>query len=207
MRGTRFVWALLGGLALSGCDDGGTAPTSDTPPAPPGVDFGLAADRFGSHSAKGVPSSPEKPLQGEFAVAVPDSLGGLVILSYNDATSHLFILQVASTAEDGYQCGTVSTAPPCHARFFENVREVEGVVRVDGRLDLETGGLTLIEVREDVVLATFRGQFVRTAGAGEPTFTVTDGTIDVDLLEGPLPSGGLGFLVDLAVDGLAQSAE
>lgn len=47
-------------------------------------------------------------IRSESAVAVPDSLEGLAILSYNEATSGLFILQVHTTDAGTYACGHVA---------------------------------------------------------------------------------------------------
>lgn len=188
------------GIALVGCSDSVSDP-NDPPPAPAGVDFGLAVGTPGAHHAEGTPGSSEPPLAGQFAVAVPDSLGGLVLLSYDEATSDLFILQATNAGTGEYACGPVTGDAPCHARLFENVRMEDGAVRVDGRLDLVGGSLTLNEVDPDEVAGSFDAVLERTSGDGIESIEVTDGTVLVDLLPGPVEDGGLWCLVELTMEG------
>lgn len=183
-------------LAGTACESDPISP-SDEAPTPAGIDFGLAEGTFGALHADQKQPAAGAPLTDEFAVAVPDSVGGLVLLGYDITTSNLFILQVASTREGTYECGPVTNATPCHARYFENVQEESGVVQVDGRLDLATGHLVLDEVGPDQVAGTFEAHFQRTAGEGDSTADVENGTILVDLLEGPVENGGLACLVRL----------
>lgn len=190
-----WMWPLLVAFALTACDDG-TGPDDDGP-TPIGVDFGLAVGDFGNHHAEGRPSSQGSPLDGQFAVAVPDSLGGLVFLSYDDQSSNLFILQVTSATTGTFDCGPVTTASPCHGRFFENVSEEGGMVQVDGRLDIDEGTLELREVGPDEVEGSFSAELVRTAGSGQSSLTVVNGSILVDLLEGPVENAGLACLIRL----------
>jgi hypothetical protein len=184
--------------AIVACGPGALDP-SEEEPSPAGISFGLEEGTFGAHYAdQRLPSDPN-PLTDEFAVAVPDSVDGLVLLAYDGGTSNLFILQVSSTAKGTYACGPVTGGHPCHARFFENVREQDGVVEVEGRLDLTSGTLTLSQVGPDDVTGAFEAHFERTGGQGGSTIDVFHGTIAVDLLQGPVEKGGLGCLVALTV--------
>lgn len=197
MHGSRWMWPLLVAFALTACDEGTTAP-DDGAPTPIGVDFGLAVGDFGNHHGEGLPASGA-PLAGGFAVAFPDSLGGLVVLSYDDRSSDLFILQVSSATPGTFDCGPVTTGSPCHGRLFENVREVGEMVQVDGQLDITEGTLELREVGPDDVEGSFSASLVRTAGSGESSLTIINGSIFVDLLEKPGESGGLACLIRLAM--------
>lgn len=196
MKIRALPWLALLALALGACAE---TPTADgDAPAPDGIDFGLAAGTAGAHYADRSLPAEGAPLAGEFAVAIPDSLGGLVLLSYDQETSDLFILQVAEMEIGTYGCGPVEEGSTCHARLFENVREEGGIVEVDGRLDLATGSLTLGGVGPDDVRGSFQAHFERSAGEGTPSIDVFHGTILVYLLEGPVESGGLACLVELA---------
>lgn len=194
------TWVTLA-LALTACSDG----TGPGQPTPDGIDFGLAQGAFGAFYADRQGPSAADPLTGEFAVAVPDSVGGLVLLAYDAGASNLFILQVAADGEGSYMCGPVESGAACHARIFENVREVNGLVQVDGRLDLTTGSLTLSEIDAASVAGSFQAHFERTSGEGEASFDVAHGTILVDLLPGSVEDAGLQCLVVLAVGGTSCS--
>lgn len=204
VRLSQRIAPLLLIVALSACGDDATSPTDDAP-APDGISFGMEEGTFGALYADRQLPSAEAPLADEFAVAVPDSVGGLVFLGYDGGTSNLFILQVSSTSAGTFACGPVTAAAACHARLFENVREEGGLVEVDGRLDLTTGSLTLSEVGPDVVTGAFEAHFERTVGEGGETIDVVDGTILVDLLPGPVEGGSLGCLVKLATGGTSCS--
>lgn len=199
---TRTKWTLAAlALTLAACEDA----TGPGAPAPDGIDFGLAQGTFGALYADREQPSAGAPLSGEFAVALPDSIGGLVLLAYDGGTKNLFILQVNSDEAGTWTCGPVENGPACHARLFENVREEEGLVQVDGRLDLATGSLTLAEVGPEDVAGSFEAHFERTAGEGAASFDVVNGTILVDLLEENVENGGLLCLVELAVGGTSCS--
>lgn len=195
MRASRGMGSLLVTFALTAC--GATGP-DDGAPTPIGVDFGLAEGDFGNHHGEGQPASGA-PLADWFAVAVPDSLGGLIVLSYDDRSSNLFILQVSSATTGTFDCGSVTTGSPCHGRLFENVREEEGMVQVDGQLDVTEGTLELREVGPDEVEGSFSASLVRTAGTGASSLSVVNGSILVDLLEGPVENGDLACLIRLTV--------
>lgn len=201
MRGWIWMWPLMVAFALTACGSG-TGPDDDAP-TPVGVSFGLGEGDFGNHWGQGLPSSQGSPLADRFAVAVPDSLGGLVLVSYDDENSNLFILQMTveiagSFAGAGvFECGPVTGGAPCHGRFFENVREEGGIVEVDGRLDIDEGTLEVRKVVPDELEASFSAEFLRTAGSGESGFTIINGSILVDLLEGPVENGDLACLIRL----------
>jgi hypothetical protein len=197
MTCSRWTWLTLT-LAVAACSDG-TGP--DQAPAPAGVDFGLAEGSNGAFYADARQPSAADPLEAEFAVAVPDSLGGLVLLAYDGGTRNLFILQMNDDGVGTYACGPVEDGPACHARVFENVREEGGVVEVDGRLDLTSGSLTLSEVGASVLTGAFEAHFERTDGTGEASVDVFNGTIAVDLLPGFVENAGLLCLVELSGGG------
>jgi hypothetical protein len=182
---------------LAACDD--TTGPDGVPTS--GIDFGLPAGP-GSHSAQGAVASANSPLDGEFAVAVPDSVGGLVLLSYDGATSDLFILQIVDAEPGEHTCGPVEDAAPCHARLFENVRVDDGVVVVDGRFDLVEGVVTLQTVGPDRVVGTFEARLDRTdPDGGQDFILVENGTLGVEYVDEQLAKGGLACLIALTGGG------
>ena len=196
----RSRWTLLTlTLTAAACSDS-TGPNEQIP-APDGIDFGLAEGTFGALYAAGQLPAAAGPLGAEFAVAVSDSLGGLVLLAYDGGTRDLFILQVNDDAVGTYTCGSVETGPDCHARVFENMRAEDGLVEVDGRLELTSGSLTLSEVEESAVTGSFEAHFERTDGAGGASYDVLNGTIDVDLVPGFVENADLLCLVQLTGGG------
>lgn len=73
------------------------------------------------------------------------------------------------------------------------------MVQVDGQLDITEGTLELREVGPDEVEGSFSASLVRTAGTGASSLSVVNGSILVDLLEGPVENGDLACLIRLTV--------
>ena len=201
MRRTH-AWLALVGLALGACDDGvGPDPTPDPFR---GVDFGIEEGAAGAHTAEGAPGTSAAPFDEGFAVAVTgaavaDSLGGIVLLSYDRESSDLFILQVDSDDPGAYACGPVETDAPCHGRILENVRLEGGVLSLDGRFDITEGRLTLETVGPEQLTGVFEARLERTHPASvEETLVIAAGRIAVDLLGGELTNGTLECVLALA---------
>lgn len=204
MRQRYAVLAMISmTVILAGCTIDSTEPPP--PPTSSGIDFGMERSAEGSHMAEGTLSADDAPLEGEFAVAVRDSLDGLVFVSYDAEAANLFILQVRERVSGEYACGPVELGAACHGRLFENVRLEDGNVHVDGRLDVTSGliGLTVSGTR---VTGTFEAEFARTyPEGGGPGFAIDNGTVAVELLPGTLENAGLDCLIRLA--GSAESCQ
>lgn len=199
MRTAAVVGSLMLLSALVACNDA-TGP--DEAPTPLGVDFGFALGDPFNHHAQGPLSSIDSPLQSEFAVAFPDSVGGFVLVSYDADGSNLFILQGLTAATGEVACGPVEEGAACHARLFENVRIEDGIALVDGRFDLVEGTLTLTLVGPDELGGTFEARMDRTSPEGTPqSFQIVNGTVRVDYLDEQVASGGLGCLIALTGGG------
>lgn len=182
-------------LVLAACTPDATQP-GDDPGL--GVDFGVAAGTPGAHKAQGDPASTGDILGSEFAVALPDSVGGLVVVSYDAESSDLFILQVQAVTAGTYACAPVTEGPPCHGRFLENVRTEGDQLLVDGQLDVIEGSIDLLTVGPDRLTATFQARLERSFGDGEPVeIVVQDGTIDVPWVAQGLTDGRLTCLIGL----------
>lgn len=184
-------------MSVGGCGEASTGPGSE-PGEQDGMTFVLAdAPSQVAYGAAGLPAASGGVLDQPFAVAVPDSLGGLVLIGYDAQRSDLLIMQVGSTAADSYECGPVTAGAPCHGRYFENVRMSDGVVEVDGRLDLSTGTLVLEGTGSGRVTGSFDGTLERSSGTGPGPLIIQQGRIDVPLLDPMLARGGLDCLIRL----------
>lgn len=194
-------------FTLGACGEGPAEPSADPQdPEFEGVDFGIPEGTAGAHSAAGEPADVDSLLDREFAIAMPDSLGGLVIVSYDEDTRNVFILQVRSADPSDYACGTITSAMPCHGRYLEGVRDEDGGIQVDGRLALTTGDVTLDEVGPERLTGSFAGLLERTDGSGTDAIEIEDGRIDVDYRTDPLMGESLTCLIQLMVDGTSCEA-
>lgn len=202
---TRGRYATIGLVLLTvvACGEG---PAEPEDAGFEGVDFGIAEGAAGAHHAEGEPAAAGSILDHDFAIALADSVGGIVLASYDADTRDLFILQVGSTRPGNSTCDTVTSGSPCHGRYFENVRDEDGGVRVDGRLDLTSGGLALDAVGPERLTGSFTGRLERVAGTGEDAIEIEDGRIDVDYRAEPMSTGRLTCLIQLTVDGSSCDA-
>lgn len=187
---SRLVLPLV--VALTACEDG-IAPVDRAIPI--GIDFGAVAGQTGGHSAEGIPRAAA-PLDGPFAVAVRDSLGGTVLVSFDRSRADLFVLQVTGA---GGACGRVETAPACHGRVFRNLRIEAGEARFDARLDMVAGHVAVQPTSGGQRLqGSLDGRLEQIYPRGEGVVEIEHGTIDVPYVDDALLHGGLGCLVALA---------
>ena len=184
----RLTGAMLVGLLpLTACDDDGTA----GPPAEPlpGLEFSYAGDISGDYQSDGrLPTigGNGRPEFGSWALARPDSLGGLVITGFDgevggfgpvdNGLGDVLILQLNHIREGSFEsCGS-SGSSGCHGRFFV------GVVLIDLSIVQEAFEITAGRVEiDDISGSRVRGSFEATFtnDDGSRTITVIDGVIDV----------------------------
>jgi hypothetical protein len=201
MRTSATATGLLAlALAMAACDTDVQAPG---PTSVDGVDLAFDHQTYGSHAASGNVAASGSPLASEFAVAVNDSLGGLVVLSYDADSRGLFILQTATRATGTYTCLGVETGgPPCHGRYLHNVRVEDGLMRVDAHLELSSGTLVLKQVGGGVLRGTLDARLDPVAGEDSDPLIITDGVLDVRYIAEELEDGRLHCLIGLTGGGV-----
>lgn len=203
MGGQRLVGllALLGLLALvavGACADG-VSPDDRLELA--GVDFGIAGGSLGAHSAGGEPVGSGSLLSGEFAVAVADSLGGLVLVSFDEENAGLFILQIGSVEPGEYACSGVEAAPACHGRFFDDVQVSGGMIEMGAHFEIHSGSATITSNEEGRLQGELSVRIDPVGGTAADPIVVTDGVIDVRYLDEELDDARLWCLIGLTGSG------
>ncbi len=192
------VVLLLAVLASAACDD----PATPGSMAATGVNFTYLGGP--SYAADGVPDFEGGDVgAGTFAIAFPDSVGGLVLSSFQkgDGTrGDLFILQltVERTGDFG-PCGVrrdshgevVALAErvggtgsrswiggDCHGRLLENI-DAENLQSLDAAWEIASGIVQVTEAGPERVVGSFKGLTL----AGDDGFrTIDSGTFDLPLL-------------------------
>ena len=174
MRASMIVLIAAGGLAATGCGDP-TTPTTDTRA---GIQLSLGQGQF---SSAGYPSFSDNDVDADdFAVAFPDSLGGLVLAGFRlDAGTRgdLFILQLVELRTDeAITCGTTND---CHGRMLFGI-DAANVADIDEISTLTNGSVTITHANSATVAGTFQG-FVFT-GDGGAQLPASDGDFEVAVL-------------------------
>jgi hypothetical protein len=187
-------------VALVACD-------SDriTEPASAGVlQFETAGQ---AHTMSGMPSSdPQTLLSAPFAVAQADSLGGFAIIGYEETgadVGNLIVLQAARELGT-FECPEAADAcdlrgEEWHGRYIEGVRG-GSTVEADRYFHLVSGTITVTQIEEGRLRATFSGVFL--AGDEEPdgTLAIEDGSVDLPYVN----SAALGALLRCVAGGSEQ---
>ena len=175
--GHRIVIGITLAALLAACEEA-TAPEA----AFDGLAF--VWDGGSEHRSRGTPSfQSEGVLSGQFAVAFPDTVGGLVLASFHPREGRrgdLFILQVTERGVGvTWPCAPSSQ---CHGRFLEDVdpEDLSVVPQAweitDGRVSIEVDGPDRVRGRlTDLVLSV---------PGDEPGREIEEGTFDVPLLSG-----------------------
>jgi hypothetical protein len=186
---------LLWAATLGACQ-AGTA--TDPEGAPQGIRFQSSGAVSGAYSAQGNPADdPARILSSQFAIAMPDSVGGVVIIGYQPtdaAKGDVFILQAPRQTQT-FPCAGVESSGPCHGRMFVGVTGTD-LARVERAFFITEGSLTLTQIGPD----RLKGFFTATLKSQEGTSTVqvTNGTIDVRYTSAELSNGGILCLISLA---------
>lgn len=174
MRALTVVLIAAGGLAAAGCAD----PTTPTPDDTDGIQLTLGAGQF---SSAGYPSFSDNDVDADdFAVAFPDSLGGLVIAGFQldeGTRGDLFILQLVELRTgEAIPCGTMND---CHGRVLVGM-DAANVADFDEVWTLENGSVTITHANSTTVTGTFQG-FVFT-GDGGAQLPASGGSFEVSVL-------------------------
>jgi hypothetical protein len=174
MRASVIVLIAAGGLAAAGCAD----PTTPTPDDTEGIQLPMAAGGF---SSTGFPSFSNNDVDADdFAVAFPDSLGGLVIAGFRldeGTRGDLFILQLVELRTgEVIPCGTMND---CHGRMLVGI-DAANVADIDEIWTLANGSVTITHANSATVAGTF--QTLVFTGDGGAQLLAFGGTFEVSVL-------------------------
>jgi len=196
---TLLVIALLTAFAVVGCgDDEVTQPADES-----GVEFTYGGDRSGSYASEGVPTigSGGLPEVGSWAIARPDSVGGMVIAAFEpsgETTGDLFILQLHPIGTGEFSPCNINAGEGCHGRLIIGVNTDDFTV-VEDWFEITSGSVTLTEVSDTRVRGTFSVTLEDLDGS--QTITVDDGVIDVPFSNDQQLGHGLACLARNLRDG------
>jgi hypothetical protein len=163
MRASIIVLIAAVGLAATGCGD----PTTPTTDARAGIQLSLGEGQF---SSAGYPSfSGNNVDAADFAVAFPDSLGGLVLAGVRLAEGtrgDLLILQLVELRTDeAITCGITND---CHGRVLVGI-DAANVADFDEIWTLANGSVTITHANSSTIAGTFQGfEFTGDGGAQLP---------------------------------------
>lgn len=189
---TVLAIALLAIFAFAGCgDDEPTDPAEGS-----GLDFTYGGDRSGSLTSEGVPNigSGGLPEVDSWAIARPDSLGGMVIAAFEpsgETAGDLFILQLHPIGTGVFTPCDINAGEGCHGRLIIGV-DLEDFTAVEDWFEITSGSVTLTEASSTRVRGTFSITLENLDQT--QTITVTDGVIDVPFSNDPQLSHGLSCL-------------
>ena len=197
------IACVLAAVGLAACQSETTGPDSQTPD---GISFSSTAGP--SFSAEGTltASSSAVVLADEFAVARADSLGGVVLVGYDQDASgggNLFIIQ-APKATGTYTC---SSSASCHGRYITNVTVTGNTSDADRRFEITSGTLVVASVSSGRLEGTFSGTLESDDGAPAASFTVSNATIAVPFLAAGVTDGSLACLLSKVGIGGGSCAE
>lgn len=197
MRSIVMVLAAAAGFAAAACSD----PT--TPPLPQGGDGLQFTDEQGHQfAAVGYPGFTDGSVDAStFAIAFPDSVGGLVISSFdaNEGTrGDLFILQLTENRTGDFPvCGS---SHPCHGRLLVGI-DAANLSDVREAWELTSGSVTITSIGGGTLAGTFT-EFVytRSHDSGE-TRRVSSGSFEVPLLDEQQARGAMECFLASATGG------
>lgn len=164
-------------LTLTGCDD----PTD--PPGGTEEGIHLTYSDGGSYQTAGPPQITGGELDAaDFAIAFPDSTGGLVIATFQGTEGtrgDLFILQFVEQRTGTFQdCGL---GGDCHGRILEGI-DAADLSDVEAYWEITGGSVTLDEAGPDRVSGSVSDLLLLLEPDGLATRTIQDGTFDLALL-------------------------
>lgn len=164
-------------LTLSACDD----PTNPPPGGDEGID--LTFSDGGSYQTEGVPQISGGELDAaDFAIAFPDSTGGLVIATFRKTEGtrgDLFILQLVQQRTGEFDdCGL---GGDCHGRILEGI-DAANLSDLEGYWEILGGRVTLEEAGPDRAVGTVEDLVLTLLNDGTTTRIIQEGSFDLALL-------------------------
>ncbi|MFO7894513.1 MAG: hypothetical protein R6U63_12330 [Longimicrobiales bacterium] len=175
-RITALVATLAFATGLVGCSD------ASGPGEPEGPDDGVNFTwDGGTYHAAGLPSFSGQEIEPEtFAIAFPDSVGGLVVSGFErkeGTVGDLFIIQLVQRATGTFTCGVGQN---CHGRILEGV-DATDLQSVQTYWEIESGTVTVDTLTDDHIVGHFDGLVLGDDGTGA-TRSIENGTFDLELL-------------------------
>lgn len=187
-RGGFTMLAAGGVIAMAGCQDS---------PLEPGTpETGTLAMSYvdgGGFQAAGAPVfSGSEVAPGPFAIAVPDSLGGVVVSAFSQTggtRGDLFILQLGEGRQGTFSpCDMFSS---CHGRLLEDI-DAADLADVGRAWEIVEGSVQVDAFSPDHIRGSFEGLVLESPAPGQDSTssgtiaterrTVEDGTFDLPLL-------------------------
>ena len=198
----RKLLPLLVMGVLAGCGEGETLLPNEGDPS--GIAFHYSGTESGTHESGGdvQVGSDGLPAAGSWAIARPDSLGGLVIAGFEatgPGTGDLFILQIPDQAERAYACTLHGIDDGCHGRLFLGVSLADPAA-TDGVYVVVSGSVSLTELSDD----RLRGSFslgLAESGEGTATLEIDQGEMDLPYAEDVTLANGIACLARNLVEG------
>jgi hypothetical protein len=185
----RPLLLALAAASLAACDGGGGPVQSGDEE---GLRFRYSGRISGEYRSEGTPSLSQAgvPAFGAWAIARPDSVGGLIMVGFQPTTSpqgNLFILQTRPLGTGELAC--TRHGSDCHGRFIVGVNTQDLSAVPDDWFEVVQGRVTLDEVSGTRVRGSFALRLVDTSA--NDTIEVTDGVIDIPFSSDPVLSHGI----------------
>lgn len=171
------VFALAGLLALAACGD----PVN--PPPRGGEGIALSFSDGGSYQTEGAPQITGGELDAaDFAIAFPDTVGGLVIATFKKTEGtrgDLFILQLVQRRTEVFNhCGL---AGDCHGRILEGI-DAANLWDLEEFWEITEGSVTMEEAGPERVVGTVKDLTLTLLNDGTTTRTIQEGSFHLALL-------------------------
>lgn len=180
MKTATTLGTVVGALAVGACDDATTAPGDMETD---GLSF--TYHNGATYKASGMPAFEGGDLSGGmFAIALPDSLGGVVITAFDareGTVGDLLILQLAELAVDVFGPCDALVGGDCHGRIIADIDattlEVSG-----GHWELVGGNVEVLIAAPDRVAGSFDGLVLRLQGDPAEERVLGEGVFDLPLM-------------------------
>lgn len=165
---------VMSSALLAGCADG-------TAPSPNAEGVNLQWSGGSGFSASGSPTyAAGSVVPATFAVAIADSVGGIVIAAYQQRADRgdLFVLQLAENRLGLHgPCAVITSPSHCHGRIIENVTATNTTNMVYFQV---TTGIVQIQSVGDRLVGKVSGLRLD----GPETRIIEEGTIDLPFIQG-----------------------
>ena len=169
-----------------------------------GITFRYAGAASGSHESVGEVrvGGDGFPAAGDWAIARPDSLGGLVIAGFEstgESTGNLFVLQIPDQEARQYTCTLHGTDGGCHGSLFLGV-DLEDPAAAGEVFQVVSGSATIAELGSGRLRGSFTLE-LREGGEGGATLQVSEGELDLEFDDDVTLANGIACLARNLMEG------